>query len=318
MLKKSKVLMLTGVLAATSLFAAACGVQEATKPAQTGAPAAAEAPKDPRDAWPKVLRVGSIPGEDQETVSRRLGKLTEDMGKELGIKVEFFVGSDYTATIEAMRAKKLDIASFGPFAYILANERSGAMAMAVGAASPEAAFYTSQIIVPAKSNIQKLSDLKGKKFLFVDPASASGHLFPRSYLVSELGIKNEEMDKFFGNLSFSGGHDASILAIARGDADGAAVASSILSRLITQKLVKEEDIRIIGTSKPIPSSPVSYRKDLPADLVEKIKTFYTTYKNEELFKELKITGYYPVDDKQYDVVRDTAKALGMSPEQLLK
>ena len=40
-------------------------------------------------------------------------------------------------------------------------------------------------MVGANSGINKLGDLKNKTFSFVDPASTSGHLYPKSLLLSK-------------------------------------------------------------------------------------------------------------------------------------
>ncbi|MFE5323121.1 phosphate/phosphite/phosphonate ABC transporter substrate-binding protein [Paenibacillus sp. NPDC056579] len=271
--------------------------------------------------WPTVLRLGVLPGEEEGKLSRGNKQFVEDLGKELGIKTELYVGEDYTAVVEAMRTKKIDIASFGPFSYIIAAERSGAVAMAVKAVNEKEATYQSLIVVPAASPAQKISDLKGKTFLFADPASTSGHLFPRAAMIKELGITNDKIESFFSNVSFSGGHDKSILAIAKGTADGAGVCDTCIKRVVDAGLVKESDYRVIGKSDPIPQSPMAYRKDLPADLIEKIKQFMLNYhkdnKNPAFFSN-GTQQFFLVDDSKYNVVRETAKALNMSPEQLLK
>lgn len=268
--------------------------------------------------WPEVLRVGFIPDEDQETLSRRTEGMMKDMEKALGIKVEMFVGTDYTASIEAMRGKKLDIAQFGPFAYTIASERSGAVAFAVGANSEKDVFYKSKIIVPADSKVEKLEDLKGSKMLFVDPASASGNLFPRTLLINKLGLQKEEVESYFSSVSFSGSHDASVLAIKNGDADVAAVASTILNRMIGEGLVKESDFKVIDESDPIPGTLFSYRNDLPADLVEKIQQFFYSYQNAAFFEDQKIKGFFSIKDENYQIVRDTANKLKMGTDELLK
>lgn len=269
--------------------------------------------------WPEVLRLGVLPGEEEGKLSRGNKKFVEDLGAAVGIKTELFVGDDYTAVIEAMRTKKIDFASFGPFAYIIAAERSGAVPFAVKAASKEAAFYYSQIVVPASSPVQKLEDLKGKTFLFADPASTSGHLFPRMILIKSLGLTNDKVESYFGNVSFSGGHDKSILAIAKKTADGAGVCDTCVNRVVEAGLVKAADYRVLAQSDPIPTSPMTYRKDLPADLIEKVKAFMFEYhkSNPDFFDGGK-QAYYPVEDKDYQIIRDTAKALNMSPEELLK
>jgi hypothetical protein len=88
--------------------------------------------------------------------------LADDLGKALGIKVKIFVPTDYTAVIEAMRTKKVDVAEFGPFSYIIAHDRSNAQAFATYGESKEKTFYKSLIIVPAKSTVKTIDDLKGK------------------------------------------------------------------------------------------------------------------------------------------------------------
>lgn len=271
------------------------------------------------EGWPEVLHYGVVPGESQETIARTYKPVVDALSEYLGIKVEMYMGTDYTSMIEAMRTKKLDVAEFGPFSYVIAHERSGAEAFATPAKSPEEAFYYSLIIVPAKSNINTLDDLKGKKFLFVDPVSTSGNLIPHAMLAKHFGVLSAaEVDALFSSVSFSGGHDASILAVARGDADGAGISSSTLEKMIKSGALEESDIRVIKKSDPIPKDPVAYRSDLPQDLKDKIREFFLNFKNEEFFKEMGINGYYPTDDSKFDVIRKVVKALNLTPEELLK
>lgn len=315
MLKKSFMMVMAIGLAV--ITGCAAGDKPAPGANQAAAPAAAA--KDPKADWPKVLRLGVLPGEEEGKLSRGNKQFVEDMGAALGIKTELFVGDDYTAVIEAMRTKKIDIASFGPFSYIIANERSGALPLAVKATSKEAAFYHSLVVVPKNSPAQKIEDLKGKTFLFADPASTSGHLFPRAKIIEQLGIANDQVESFFSTVSFSGGHDKSIIAISKGTADGAGVCDSCIKRVVDAGLVSADDYRVIAQSDPIPSSPLTYRGDLPADLVDKVKAFIFDYhkQNPAYFSDGK-QQYFPVEDSDYEVVRTTAKALNMSPEELLK
>ncbi|MDF2815582.1 MAG: phosphonate transporter, periplasmic phosphonate-binding protein, partial [Paenibacillus sp.] len=94
-----------------------------------------------------------------------------------------------------------------------------------------------------------------------------------------------------------------------------------IQKVIDAGLVKESDFRIIAKSDPIPTSPFTYRNDLPAELVEKIKAFMFDYHNQGAEPGFFANGtqrFFPIEDKDYQVVKDTAKALNMSPEQLLK
>jgi phosphonate transport system substrate-binding protein len=304
-IKKSVKLSALIVMVGTMLLLAACGSADS---------AAGDS------GMPDKLTVGVLPGEEEGELSRGNQILVDDLSEELGIEVELFVGQDYNAVIEAMRSKKIDLASFGPFSYIIAAERSGAVPFAVKGKSLEDAFYNSWLVVPDESDVQNIEDLEGKSMLFADPASTSGHLFPRTMLVKELGITNDEVESFFSSVSFSGSHDNSIISIANGDAEAAGVCAPCVERAIEGGVVKESDFRIIKKSDPIPSSPMTYREDLPEELVEKVKDFYYNYKNEEFFEQ---SGdiearYFEIDDSQYQIIRDTAEALDMSPEQLLE
>jgi len=272
------------------------------------------------NGWPEVLRIGMMATEEDNALARSSKAFAEDLGKELGIEVEIFEGQDYNMMIEAMRAKKIDITNYGPFGYIIAVERSGAKPLAIMGQSEESAMYSSVIVVPKDSEAKSLEDLKGKNFLFVDPASTSGHLFPRATMLGELGIENDELEGYFNSVAYSGGHDKSLLAIANGDADGAAVCTFCIDTFAESGLINVDDIRILQETDPIPGGPLTYREDLPEDLVEKIREFALSYheKNPQYFEDMGMKGYFPVEDSDYDVVRDTAEKLNMSPEEMLK
>ncbi len=74
--------------------------------------------------------------------------------RELGIPVELFVGTDYTAVIEAMRAKKLELAYYRPFGYIMAAERANAEAIAADATEKGLSTYHSYIITHPRTGVK--------------------------------------------------------------------------------------------------------------------------------------------------------------------
>ncbi len=273
---------------------------------------------DGPEGWPSVLRVGSMPMEDGE-MSRTADQFSKDLGEYLGIKVETFQGEDYNMMIEAMRSKKIDLTTYGPFGYIIAVERSDAKLLASMGNGP-GSEGTSVIIVPKDSPVQTVQDLKGKDFLFADPASTTGHLYPRATLMKLLGLKNDEVPEFFGNVSFSGGHDKSLLAIANGDADAAATCSQCIQMFADSGLFNAEDIRVIAESDPIKGGgALAYRGDLPQDLVDKMREFALGYseKHPEYFEALGAKGFFSAEDSDFDGVREVAEMLEMSPTEML-
>ncbi|WP_209121625.1 phosphate/phosphite/phosphonate ABC transporter substrate-binding protein [Alkalihalobacillus sp. BA299] len=285
----------------------------------TGCTSEKEVEGTANNGWPETLRLGMMATEDDNNFARSTSDFADDLSEELGIEVELFEGQDYNMMIEAMRAKKIDITNFGPFGYIIAVERSGAKPLAILGQSEESAMYQSVIVVPKDSPARSLQDLEGKDFLFVDPASTSGHLFPRASMLKELGLGNDELEGYFSSVAYSGGHDKSLLAIANGDAAGASVCEFCVEMFADSGLFDVEDVRIIMESDPIPGGPLSYREDLPEDLVERIREFALSYheKNPEYFEVMGMKGYFPVEDSDFDVIRDTAERLNMSPSDML-
>jgi len=108
---------------------------------------------------------------------------------------------------------------------------------------------------------------------------------------------------------FSGSHDASILAVANKKVDAASVADRILASAIAKGQVRQDDLRIVWSSNPIPESPMVWRKDLDPALKRKLAEALANIKDLPWGDQGVLNGFQPTDDAAYDVVRDTAKVL---------
>lgn len=259
----------------------------------------------------KVLKMGLIPADDAEEMLRSYEPVKEYLSKKLGIPVEIQVTSDYTAAIEAMRAKHIDMAWFGPFSYIIAANVADAQAIVNGIRRSDGkAEYQSIIVVRAGSGIETLADLKGKKFAFVDPASTSGNLIPRKMLIDN-GIDPEED---FSMSYYAGTHNAVEYAIANGNVDAGADSDNSYERMVNAGEIDPKVNKILFKSPPIPGSPIVVRKSLPAELRQKIQQALVEM-DEQTINEVDgwgdIARYQKVADSDYDIIRETAKTLGM-------
>jgi len=266
---------------------------------------------EPTDEGPKVLKMGLIPADDAEEMLRSYEPIQEYLSEQLGIPVEIQVTSDYTAAIEAMRAKHIDMAWFGPFSYIIAANVAGAEAIVNGVRRSDGkADYHSIIIANADSGIKDLEDLKGKSFAFVDPASTSGNLIPRKMLI-ENGI---DPDNDFSTSYYAGTHNAVQLAVANNKVDAGADSDNSYKRMVTEGQIDPDVNKIILMSDPIPGSPIVVRGDLSADFKQKIKDALLNM-DEQTIHQVDgwggIARYQEVSDSDYDIIRETAKTLGM-------
>ena len=270
-----------------------------------------------KTGWPDTVRIGVLPEEDIAVMESRYQPLKAHFEAVLGVRVELFFGTDFTAMIEAMRFGNLEVSKFGPFSYILAAERAGAEAIVQGAQRRFEPTYKSFVITRDDTGIETVEDLQGRTFAWVDPASTSGYLFPRAHLIQESGVSNDDMDGWLGTAIYAGGHDAAVRAVINGDVDAASVSDSQIFRMQAAEVPGMERIVIVTETNPIPRSPEAVRGDLPESLKAAISFAYLSF-NDQAFLESHNyhQGFIVVSDADYDVIRDTASALNLSPEDL--
>jgi phosphonate transport system substrate-binding protein len=250
-------------------------------------------------AKPGALMVGFIPAEDARAMVRQSQPIADKLAAAIGMKVELFVGSDYNATIEALRAKHIDVALLGPFSYVLATTQADVEAFAITVtAKTMQPGYHAIIITQKDSPINSLQDIKGHTFAFVDPGSTSGYMVPSAFFVRENLVPEQD----FKQVMYSGGHDASIVAVAEGKVEAASVAD-------------RKDIKVIWESDLIPNNPMLYRKGLSEDLKKRVREAFFGFKNLAFGEMGTVARFDPATDKTYDVIRQIASALKLDLTQ---
>jgi len=257
----------------------------------------------------ETIKMGVIPTDDNADVSAMYEPVAEYLEKETGMNVELFLANDYTAVIEAMKNDKIDIARLGAFSYILAADQTKVEPLVAEISKKTGdKFYTSLLITQNDSSIKCVKDLKGKTVAFVDPASSSGNLVPRKWLLDN-GI---DPDKDLKEVIYSGGHDASVLAVENNKVDAAFVAVNIYEDMKQKEMTK--NTVTLGESEKIPTQPIVARSSLDTETIEKIRTAFIEMDKSapeilDSFKEAQ--GFTSVEDNEYDGLRELAKLLNL-------
>lgn len=232
------------------------------------------------------------------------------------------VPTSYAAVIEAMGSYQADIAWLPTYAYVLAHQKYDAnvrlMTVRNGLSSYRGQF------VAMKDEIQDIQDISGRIIAYTDAASASGYIYP-SAILKEKGIVPKDY-------IFAGGHPQAILAVYSGRAD---VACSYWSPEDENGMPKDareklyethkdifEKVHIIGYTDWIPNDTVTFRKNMPADLEQKVvlalHEFSRSPEGQKTLKSLyDVDGLDYATDADYDVVRTALKAMDMDPESML-
>ena len=278
------------------------------------APAVAPA-ADP--SWPKEITFAVLSTESAPEITRRWIPILAQLEKDLGVKVKHVTATDYRGTIEALKFKKAEVGWLGPKAYVEAsnNNYANVEPIAQMRAQSGSLGYRSCLIAHSDSDIFSPEDIGGKTFAFNDPNSTSGYLLPMTFFITEMGV---DPKRHFSKLTFSGSHEASVLAVASKKIEVASTNLQDMQQLTREGKVARGALRVIWVSKLIPNDPVVVRKDLPASLRSAIQESFTTMKdrNPEVFAQAGAFfggGFVPVDDSKYQIVRDmndAAKKLG--------
>jgi phosphonate transport system substrate-binding protein len=304
---------------------------------------------------PSELRMGLFAGSDAEQTKKSFEPFRTYLQNKLGIAVTVQTGTSYSAVIEAMRGKFVDAMEVGPFAHVLASSQMKVEPLAVGiyprvpkggvaTYNPkESPFYYSVFFTKKGSGITKLSDLKGKRFAFVDPASTSGNLMPRTILLKNGLDPEKDMQSVF-----AGSHQSAAVAVWNDKVDAGANFEDNLYAMSNGGLVdtcgfadginrrrtqaeinakyagcKDGQLVIFGYSDPIPNTPFGVRDELPAPFKQAIKTALLDVRNDSAtvagykqwyvdpvteFPTLKLKSV----DQFYNGLRDAARLLKLN------
>ncbi len=329
------------VAATTAPTAAAAGTPAAAAgtptivPVPTGASGLAEATAvgtavgvKPPDLTGKLslkkLNAAFIPSEDAAKIFNDNRDLLAYLKQAFGIEIVGTVGTSYSAVIEAMRAKKVEFAFFGPFSYILGHQEANAQAIIQGEDQDgKLAIYNSLIITTADSPLNSLADIKGKTFSFVDPASTSGHLVPSYTLLTKANLKETDYKP-----NYAGSHPGSYQAVINKKVEAGAIASDIFAQGIAAGTIDKSKVKILDTSFAIPGSPVAVRGDMAKADIDAIQQVLLSIndqpKDSALFKSFVLNGGFGVgtiklrkgDDAAYDELRNIPPAIGIDIKTL--
>lgn len=265
-----------------------------------------------------TVRYGVIPFDSSAgfvPLFKRIGVL---MSEKLGCHVDVIIGNNYTATIEAMRAGKLDAAEFGPLSYVLAHEVAKADVVATYSnAKGEPDTYTASVVTWPGSGITTLKEVAGKSFAYSDPASTSGHLFP-AYALAGIGIDPDHGVKAI----YAGSHTASFEALRNHKVEAGELNSSEVASATVAGEYKPDLFVTLWTSKPIPQDPIAVRRGLEEPFKSKLIAMLQHLDLSSIdAKDGKIIGlhgktYVPQNDAAYDDIRNLISVLHIDPKKL--
>ena len=224
-----------------------------------------------------VFRIGLLGGENEADRLRENECLRVFFEERLGVPVELFPAADYAGVMQGLLADQLEFAGLGSsgFAGIYLQDPEAVEPLYTAMQLDGSLGYYSVMYTKADSGITTLEEMEGKTLAFADPNSTSGYLVPSYELVNEEGLNMEE---FFGETGFGGGHEQAVVAVLNGQYDaGVTWTSGIgdinmgysrgnLRSMVDKGMLDMSELNIIWQSNLITNGPRVIRSDVPQEL----------------------------------------------------
>ena len=252
-----------------------------------------------------AVRVGMIPDAGATQVSVEQKKPLRDyLAAKLGRDVELVIPTNYNATVEALGNGSLDFAYLGGLTYVKAHALYGVLPLVQRTSDRQ---FHSLFITQTNSAIKALNDLRGKKFVFGDINSTSGHLMP-FYALTQAGIDPDKDLSF----RYSGNHPATAKAIESGGGDAGAIDESVYHAMIDGGQLDKSKVRVFFTTPPFLDYVWVSRKDAAAADRNAFSDAFLALRGQAhapILEILRGTSFVRANDAEYDLLRAVAAKL---------
>lgn len=272
--------------------------------------------EDWREKVPEV-RISVRSNENAEGMSK-WNAFVDYLQTELKQKVVLHQSADYAGTVEALRAKRLEVAVLGGAAYVQAwiATNGNIQPLAQPARNGTETGYYSAVLVKADSSFKSIDDLKGHSIAFPDPNSTSGFEVPTYFLRKE----GKDYKSFFSRNGFAGNHESAVMAVANGTYDAAATWQTTpgynnADQMATKGLIPAGAMRSVWVSPKIEENAHAVRGDLPDSFKADLKNALLTLpkKHPEILKAIgNYDNMVPADHEKFaallEMIQENLKA----------
>lgn len=273
-----------------------------------------------------VLRIGLDGGENESDQLRRSECVAEPLKAATGVsEVQFFPSPDYNGVIQGLLGGTIDIAIMGASSYaaIYLQDPEAVDPVLTTQQADGSSGYHTIMVARSDSGITDLASSEGKTLGFADPDSTSGYLIPSVALPAELGM---EIDEFYSETGFGGGHENLVLGVLDGQFDvgttfgsgqgdfAEGYTSGNLRIMVDKGMLDMDDLVEVWQSPIIPNGPLMVSNKLPADMKEKVTAFFkglpeADFECFDAFTAGGYTNFVDADVDMYQTIIDARRSV---------
>jgi phosphate/phosphite/phosphonate ABC transporter binding protein len=257
------------------------------------------------DAYGQEIRLGVLPRLSAAELQAMYGPLAAHLGQRLGRKVTVVVPKNFAAFEDALKKGEYELAFANPFVYVTARKDLDLTPLALAAERKGGERFRGVFIVRKDSGLQTLADLKGKPVIFVDEDSLAG------YLAQALALKKAGIDPIDGvvRLPFGNKHDNVAMAVFNRAAAAGGIREDDLEKMAGK--VDLAQLTVLARTDDFPNWPIFATPKLDPAVRDQVKAaLLALAEGSPELESAKLKRFAPVNDKDYDVVRDAARSVG--------
>ncbi|NTW70577.1 MAG: phosphate/phosphite/phosphonate ABC transporter substrate-binding protein [Chlorobiaceae bacterium] len=259
-------------------------------------------------AQPKELLIGIEPEHNIFDQMQRYRYLARYLSEQLGVKVNLTIMSRYGEVIKRFKTRKLDGAFLTSYTASMGIKDLN-LEPVVNPVNLNGEFNSQgYIFVRKDSGIHDVKDMKGKRIVFVDPATMEGYLFPLAYLERH-GIRN--INTFFDRFDFSGSHVSSILAVLDGRADIGSAKNTVFNNLIHNDPSIGQELEILAQSPKSPEITLCINNEidlyLQAKLVNLLLQMDKTAQGKKVLEQFKALRFVKANKTDFTLIDEMAQ-----------
>ena len=263
---------------------------------------------------------------DTKDLQSKVDEVSAILSKESGLTVKGMIG-DETASVEALKANRANVAFVSGRAALKAEQLSGAKMYLAELRDDYSGgkTYNSVFVVPEDSPLRPLEtpektleQLRGKRMAFTSRSSGSGFVFPVSELVGLKFVDGpDRLEQFFGKVTYGDGYSSALQAVLREQADVAVVSEyALLPPWITAEEGKK--LRVLHAVPKVPAHGITFDDNVPTETREKLINAFLKLNepaNNQLFRSLyNSTQLVKVDHEEHLASMRTAiQRAGLKP-----
>jgi phosphate/phosphite/phosphonate ABC transporter binding protein len=270
----------------------------------------------PRPQGPP-LRFGLPPSFTVSKALSELQPLFTYLEQQVGRRIRVVVDRDYDTLRRQLGQGKVELALLPHLQVVLAHYEPVQPQMVAVLSYKGRTTYRAVLVRRDNSPIRTPEDLRGKRFCWSDPGSASGYLVPRHFLRNQ-GL---DPDQIFASVRFSGSHLAALTDVVEGHCDAAATNEGWL-QLAPKKGLASSRLRVLADAGSIPLDVLCASPRLPPALLEGLRRALLEFRparhagREVLGPSFLADGFALPRLQDFETIEHAAREEGILPQRL--